>query len=108
MKYHNKKTVIDGITFDSKKEAQYYAELKLLQRAGEITAFERQVRYELQPGFTYQGQKVRPIHYIADFVVTYNNGQQEVVDCKGMRTKDYILKSKMFRFKFPMLKFVEV
>lgn len=37
MKYHNRKTVIDGITFDSAKEARRYMELKLLERAGEIS-----------------------------------------------------------------------
>jgi hypothetical protein len=47
MKYKNIKTVINGITFDSKKEAAYYGILKLKQKAGLIDRFEMQVRYDL-------------------------------------------------------------
>ena len=43
MKYHAKKTRLDGLTFDSQKEAQRYAELKLLERAGQIHSLRRQV-----------------------------------------------------------------
>ena len=48
-KYRNKKVEVDGILFDSKKEANRYMELKLLEKAGEITDLKRQVRYELIP-----------------------------------------------------------
>ncbi len=46
-KYRNEKAVIDGYTFDSKKEANRYFELKMLQRAGEITALELQPKFEI-------------------------------------------------------------
>lgn len=102
-KYRNRKTVVDGICFDSKKEAQRYKILKALERAGEIRDLRLQVPFELQPAFTYQGKRVRSIRYIADF--TYyapgENGHRVFVveDTKGVRTKEYELKRKMFLFK---------
>ena len=66
-KYGNRKTEYDDILFDSKKEAQRYAELRILEKAGEISSLERQKVFELQPGFRHAGKKIRPIQYIADF-----------------------------------------
>ena len=60
-KYHNRRTEIDGITFASKREASRYAELKLLQRIGEIVELECQPRYPL----TLNGVKLAT--YVADF-----------------------------------------
>ena len=54
-KYSNIKTVVDGIEFDSKKEADYYCQLKILKRAGEIKDFDLQQRYELQHTFKKDG-----------------------------------------------------
>ena len=54
-KYGNKKTVVDGITFDSRKEAKRYQELKLLEKAGEIKDLRRQVKYELIPSQKING-----------------------------------------------------
>lgn len=64
-KYRNQPTEVDGILFDSKKEAQRWQELKLLERAGEIRDLERQVRFELLPADppVYP----RPLEYVADF-----------------------------------------
>lgn len=108
-KYLNVKTTIDGIRFDSKKEANYYALLKLLKLSGEVVNIEMQVKYELQPKFTDEaGNKHRAINYKADFVVTYKDGRVEVVDVKGMRTKEYLIKAKMFRFQHPGVVFKEV
>jgi hypothetical protein len=98
-KYNAKKTTVDGITFDSKREAERYCELKLLQRAGEISELRLQVPFELQPGFTVNGKKIRPIHYIADFMYT-QNGTHVVEDAKGHRTKEYMLKRKMFAYRY--------
>lgn len=53
------KTEVDGITFDSKRESRRWSELRLLERAGEITALERQVEYLLSVGGTPIG-KIRP------------------------------------------------
>lgn len=95
MKYHSKKTELDGITFDSRKEAQRYAELKLLERSGAIHNLQRQVRYELIPAQKKDGKTIeRACHYIADFVYE-ENGKTVVEDVKGYRTKEYVLKRKL-------------
>ena len=106
MKYHNRKVTIDGITFDSKKEANRYCELKLLQQAGEISDLRLQVKYTLIPaqrepdtigkrGGVKKGKLIeRECSYIADFVYQ-KNGKTVVEDTKGMRTKEYIIKRKL-------------
>ena len=95
MKYHAKKTELDGITFDSRKEADRYAELKLLERSGAIHNLQRQVRYELIPAQKKDGKTIeRACHYIADFVYE-ENGKTVVEDVKGYRTKEYALKRKL-------------
>lgn len=100
-KYHAQKTVLDGIKFDSKKEANRYAELKLMERAGLIKGLQRQVRFELIPSFDVDGKHYRPTTYVADFVYTdVKSGKQVVEDCKGFRTDIYRLKAKMFAHKF--------
>lgn len=109
MKYHNRKVTIDGITFDSKKEAYRYKELKLLQKAGEISDLRLQVKYVLipsqyepcvieYPGKVKKGKLIeRECSYIADFV--YCEGDETVVeDTKGMKTKDYIIKRKLMLY----------
>lgn len=104
-KYGNKKTIVDNIAFDSKKEAIYYAELKLLQRSGKVLEFERQVKYEIQPKFVDDfGNKHRSIYYVADFVVKYHDGMVDIVDCKGYRTKEYLLKKKLLAAKGIIIK----
>lgn len=108
-KYLNKKTEIDGILFDSKKEALYYRKLKCSQDAGKIRDLQMQVSYELIPAVyrdvtvhlktkdkIVRKQIQRPIIYKADFVYTdCSTGNTKVVDVKGIRTKEYILKKKM-------------
>jgi type I site-specific restriction endonuclease len=96
MKYHNKKTEIDGIVFDSSKEGKIYLDLKLLQQSGEIQKFERQVTFELVPSQKIDGKVVeRAITYKADFVVYHNDGSKAVVDAKGMRDQKYPIKRKL-------------
>jgi hypothetical protein len=90
-KYGNKRMVVDGIRFDSKREAARWQELKLLERAGEIKGLERQVEYELipkQPG-------ERAVKYIADFRYIDHDGKTVVEDTKGVKTPVYILKRKL-------------
>ena len=82
-KYKNEKTIVDGIQFDSIKEAEYYCKLKILKQAGEIKNFGLQPKYELQPGFEKNGVKYQPITYVADFVIVNNDGTTDVVDVKG-------------------------
>lgn len=107
-KYGARKTTIDGITFDSRAEAQYYQRLRLLQRAGEVTDIQLQPTYELQPGYKRNGRKVQPITYVADFLVTYKDGRQEIVDVKGQKTEVYRIKKKLFEYRYPDLQIVEV
>lgn len=106
-KYGNRKVVVDGITFDSKKEAQRYTELKLLSEAGKITGLQLQREhtneiYEKGPnkGRFKPGKLLeRKCSYIADFV--YWDGFEMVVeDTKGMRTKEYIIKRKLMLYKY--------
>lgn len=107
-KYHAKKTTVDGMTFDSKKEADYYCELKMRRMAKEIIDFDLQVPFVLQDSFKHDGKTIRAIKYIADFVVKHKDGSEEVVDVKGMRTDVYMLKKKMLLRKYPEMKFTEV
>lgn len=93
-KYHAKKTVVDGIIFQSRKEAKRYQELKLMQRAGLISDLRRQVKYELIP--KQQGE--RAVSYIADFVYT-ENGKTVVEDVKGVRTPVYKIKKKLMLWR---------
>ena len=100
-KYNARKTIIDGITFDSKAEANYYTQLKLLQRAGEIVELELQPKFEIIPSFVDPaGKKVRATHYIADFRVKYKDGREEVIDVKGHKTDVYRLKKKLFEQRY--------
>lgn len=107
-KYHNRKTVVDGITFDSKKESDYYCQLKMLKMAGEIDDFELQVPFELQPKYKRDGRIIKAINYIADFVVIYKDGHKEVVDVKGTLTDVYKIKKKMLLYKYKDIIFKEV
>lgn len=98
-KYHAKKTVVDGMAFDSKREADRYLVLKSMEEDGDIEDLRRQVRYELVPAFDVDGKHYRPVYYVADFV--YAAGGKEVVeDVKGMRTDVYRLKSKLFARRY--------
>ena len=102
-KYNNQKTIVDGIKFDSKKEAEYYCQLKLLKQAGEIKDYRLQPRYELQPAFEKNSKKYRAITYIADFAIINNDGTTEVVDIKGVETQVFKIKKKIFEYMYPEL-----
>lgn len=98
-KYRNRKITRNGITYDSQKEAQRHAMLKLLERAGKITDLKRQVKFELLPAQRDAKGKVieRACSYIADFTY-YENGVYIVEDTKGYRTPEYKLKRKMMLY----------
>lgn len=113
-KYNNKKIEVDGMTFDSKKEANRYKELSLLQKAGEISGLQTQVRYVLIPSQREVSEEVytrgenkgknkpgklleRECTYVADFVY-YKDGKVIVEDTKGFRTKEYIIKRKLMLY----------
>lgn len=98
-KYHNKKVFYDGMWFDSVREKHRYIELKLLQRAGEISNLNCQTPFGLLPK-QYIGKKVkeREVKYVADFTYITKDGEFVVEDAKGMRTREYILKRKMMLY----------
>lgn len=110
-KYGAKKVEIDGIIFDSKKEGRRYQELKMLQKAGDISGLQRQVKYILIPAQREPDTKgprsgiikgkllERECSYIADFV--YKNthtGEWVIEDTKGFRTAEYKIKRKMMLY----------
>ncbi len=87
-KYGNRKTEIDGITFDSKHESEVWKELGLRMRSGEFIGLARQVRFQLPAG----------IEYVADFVAFSKDGFC-VMDAKSEATK----KDKVYRLKKRMM-----
>lgn len=89
-KYGAKKTSVDGQTFDSIKEGNYYCELKLRLQSGDIKGFCLQPIFILAPGLKYK----------ADFIVFKNDGTTEIIDTKGFKTKEYIAKKKIFEDKY--------
>lgn len=101
-KYNNKKVELDGHKFDSMKEARRYAELKLLEQAGEISDLKLQDPFVLQIGFTDKhGKRHQAIKYIADFTYTNRAGEKIIEDVKSPATRKnpvYRLKKKMMLF----------
>lgn len=98
-KYGNKKTIVNGLEFDSKDEAKFYEFLLSLR----FDNIELQPKFELQPTFKYQYDrlKIRSINYIADFRVG-----DIIFDVKGFQTSDFKIKAKLFKYKYPELKLV--
>lgn len=96
-KYHAKKTVVDGIEFDSAKEAKRYTRLRALEEEGKIQHLRLQVPFEILPSFECDGVKYRGMKYVADFVY-YRNGKQVVEDCKGFKTAEYKMKKKLMAY----------
>lgn len=90
-KYNAKPTVVDGIRFDSKKEAKYYCDLKLMKKAGEVLFFLRQVPIHL-PGNT---------KLVIDFQVFYTDGRVEFQDTKGFQTEVFKLKKRQVEEIYP-------
>lgn len=127
MKYGNRKAVIDGIEFDSQKEARRYCELKLLQRAGKITDLQLQREFELIPAqyeaFERYGKTGKRLQdgkrcieqcctYKADFCYM-QDGQLVVEDVKGYRDPQsagyakFVIKRKLMLWRYG-IKIIEV
>lgn len=114
-KYRNKKVVIDGITFMSTKEGNRYLELKLLERAGEISHLELQPKFKL---FGRNGPILikskgfpngRHATYIADFAYFCPRRDKRISeDCKGYRTAVFILKKAIVEACYPGVEIVEI
>ena len=101
-KYKNKKVQIDMYVFDSIAESRRYKELALLEKAGEIENLQLQPKFLLQESFKKNGKTYRRIEYIADFMYE-EKGQAVVEDVKGMETKEFKIKRKLFEYKYPSL-----
>lgn len=98
-KYNARAITVDGIQFDSRKEAARYGELLALQRAGLISGLKRQEEFELIP----KCGRERPARYHADFSYTDTaTGEKVVEDVKSRatRTKDYILRRKLMNWRY--------
>lgn len=91
-KYGAKPTEVDGIRFDSQKEARYYSELKLRQRAGEVLFFLRQVPLHL-PGGT---------RLVVDFLEFHADGTVHFVDTKGVVTEIFKIKKREVEAAYPL------
>ena len=98
-KYHNQPVVVNGIKFDSRREARRYQELQLLLRAGEITQLQLQKKYTLIPAQKKpSGGIERAVTYTADFVYRNKAGKEIVEDAKGVRTQQYIIRRKLMLY----------
>ena len=99
-KYGAIKTVVDGIKFDSKKEARRYVELKLLEKNGFVWDL------ELQKSFDLHVNGIKVCKYVCDFFYFYNDEgkvRRVVEDCKGVKTPIFNLKSKMMKAEYDIV-----
>ena len=95
-KYGNIPTEVDGVAFDSRAEARFWAVLKWREKAGEVSNIRRQVVYELAPAVEIGGRKRPPLRYIADFVVDSAEGTV-VYDVKGAVPEAYRIKRHLMK-----------
>ena len=99
-KYGNHKVTLDGIKFDSKAEARRWCELKILERAKEITELERQVMFVLAPSVKYDGEaRAKPaLRYVLDFQYFNQRTQKWVYeDVKGTVTEGFQIKRHLMK-----------
>jgi hypothetical protein len=104
-KYGAIKTILDGHKFDSRKEANYYSQLKIRKRIGEISDFTLQPKYIIIDSYKcpLTGRKIPATTYSADFLVTYPDGREEVIDIKSEATakkESYRIKKKAFEQRY--------
>ena len=105
-KFFNKKVIVEGIKFDSTKEANTYLKLKDLEKKGKIKDLELQKEYVLQESFKINNKTRRKITYKADFsYISTEDNKLHVVDVKSPYTakdKVYRIKKKLFENKYNM------
>lgn len=100
-KYGANKKVINGFTFDSQMEAEYYMYLLQEKAKGVVVDIELQPTLQILPKFKYQSQNRRKMDYNLDFKVTYISGLVEYIDVKGMATTDAKMKRKLVEYMYP-------
>jgi len=93
-KYRAVSTQFEGVTYHSKLEAAYAAELMLRQKAKDIKSWERQVKLPLKVN------EVPICNYIIDFVITHHDGSKEYVECKGLEMELWKMKWKILEATF--------
>lgn len=111
-KYHNVRTQVEGILFDSQKEAKRFIDLKYLLKAGKIRNLKLQPQFTLQESYvTPEGERVQAIRYVADFSYErktspdqngYIHWVKVVEDVKSQatRTAQYEIKRKLMLDRF--------
>jgi hypothetical protein len=100
-KYNSRRVTIDGYTFDSIRESERYGELKLMEKAHEISDLEIHPIIVLQRSFFYRGRKIRSVTYEADFgYFSYIDGVFVYEDLKGFETQLFRLKWKLLMYQF--------
>ena len=105
-KYHAVKEISGGKKYDSGREAERGRELESQQMCEIISELKTQVPFILQDGFIYQGEKIRPIIYIADY--QYKKGGKVITeDSKGVRNPVFLIKRKMLLKRYPGINFLE-
>ena len=109
-KYRSRKTEVDGILFDSKKEAERYKVLKQMEQDGRISELHLQAEFILIPSQKYSDMPTeRAVKYRVDFYYFDEETLRWTAeDVKGFRTKDYIIKRKLLKYKFPYILFKEI
>jgi hypothetical protein len=95
-KYGAKKTIFNGLKYDSKGEAGHALELNLRLKAGQISKVERQRTFPL-----YGKNGGRITTHRVDFLVTYPDGHQEVEEYKGFVTQIWKIKRDLFVDNYP-------
>ena len=100
-KKSKEKRTLNGHEFSSDVEYKFYVYLLSKQEKGIVKNIIIQPRYLLQEKYVKYGKNVLPIYYISDFEVEYENGDIITYDVKGMSTPDFILKKKIFDYKYP-------
>lgn len=104
MKYHSRKTTVNGITFDSKLESDRYQQLLLLEKAGEICDLILQFEFQIFHGYRdpETGEKEKSAFYVADFVYLDCKARKWIAeDTKGVETKEFRLKWKLVKQRYP-------
>lgn len=100
--------------YDSEKEYRRWKDLKLLERSRKIHNLKRQMALEIQPSFVYQGKRIQAITYVADFYYVDEDGRITIEDVKAYdealgkfrTTKDFDLKWKLLKYRYPEYKFI--
>lgn len=91
-KFKNIPTEVNGVRFQSQREARYYQQLLLAKKSGQLVFFLRQVPFHLDGG----------VRYVCDFLEFWKDGEVRFTDTKGFRTPMYEVKKKLVEAQYPI------